>query len=324
MFRFITIMFTVWLFGCDSSIISSDINVKVELARERNDGPAIWVLKDNDTTLYLFGTVHLLPSNLSWQKSDMQKAFASSGTIFFEANSEANEKVAANILASSLGMRQDGLRLSDSLDSYQLKLLEAVAHNGNLNIALLDSLRPWLASEYITLAAATNAGLSSDLSADEALKSRARRDKKNVIFLETVEEQILTSANLSKSVQMSLLTETLEKYSSLANDLNDVAQSWALGRTDYLSRELVMAMKYKSSELYNNLIVRRNIKWMDKINQFIEGSGTGFVAVGTSHLLGEDSLIEMLREQGYEVSRYYAFQGPNVIKPINPSIKKLN
>ena len=62
----------------------------------------------------------------------------------------------------------------------------------------------------------------------------------------------------------------------------------------------------------------------DKINQFIEGSGTGFVAVGTSHLLGEDSLIEMLREQGYEVSRYYAFQGPNVIKPINPSIKKLN
>ena len=72
----------------------------MELARERNDGPAIWVLKDNDTTLYLFGTVHLLPSNLSWQKSDMQKAFASSGTIFFEANSEANEKVAANILAN--------------------------------------------------------------------------------------------------------------------------------------------------------------------------------------------------------------------------------
>ena len=61
MFRFIIIMFTVWLISCDSSTISSDINSQVELARERNDGPAIWVLKDSDTVLYLYGTVHLLP-----------------------------------------------------------------------------------------------------------------------------------------------------------------------------------------------------------------------------------------------------------------------
>ena len=54
----------------------------------------------------------------------------------------------------------------------------------------------------------------------------------------------------------------------------------------------------------------------------MEDSGTGFVAVGASHLLGKDSLIEMLREQGYQVSRYYAFQGENVINPINPSITR--
>ena len=92
MFRFIIIMFTVWLISCDSSIISSDINSQVDLARERNDGPAIWVLKDSDTVLYLYGTVHLLPPDLNWQKNDMKKAFSSSGTIFFEVNSGTDDK----------------------------------------------------------------------------------------------------------------------------------------------------------------------------------------------------------------------------------------
>lgn len=324
MFRFIIIMFTVWLISCDSSIISSDINSQVDLARERNDGPAIWVLKDSDTVLYLYGTVHLLPPDLNWQKNDMKKAFSSSGTIFFEVNSGTDDKVEANILATSLGMRQDGLRLSDGLDNYQLKLLEAVAHNGNLSIAALDSFKPWFASEFITMAAAKSADLSSELSADEALKSRAMRDKKNIIYLETVEEQILASVNLSHSTQISILTESLEGFNSLGDDLNSIAKSWALGRTDYLSRELVETMKYKSPEFYNSLILERNKKWLDKLIFFIEGSGTGFAAVGISHLLGEDSLIEMLRKQGYEVSRYYAFQGPNVIRPINPSIEKPN
>ena len=200
----------------------------------------------------------------------------------------------------------------------------SIAHNGNLSIAALDSFKPWFASEFITMAAAKSADLSSELSADEALKSRAMRDKKNIIYLETVEEQILASVNLSHSTQISILTESLEGFNSLGDDLNSIAKSWALGRTDYLSRELVETMKYKSPEFYNSLILERNKKWLDKLIFFIEGSGTGFAAVGISHLLGEDSLIEMLRKQGYEVSRYYAFQGPNVIRPINPSIEKPN
>jgi len=172
-------------------------------------------------------------------------------------------------------MRSDGLRLSDRLDSYQLKLLDAAAHNGDITLAALDSMQPWLASEFLTVAAATNAGLSPELSADEALKSRAKREQKNVIYLETIEDQIRVSADQGEALQMLLLTETLEGFDTLGKELT-----------------------------------------------IMEGSGTGFAAVGTSHLLGEDSLIEMLREQGYTVARYYAFQGENVINPINPTIER--
>jgi len=266
--------------------------------------------------------VHLLPSDLDWQKDDMRGAFKEAGTIFFEVDTGTDGQIQAAVLTTSLGMRQDGLRLSDNLDSYQLKLLDAAAHNGKLSIAALDSMKPWLASEFLTVAAATNAGLSPELSADDALKSRARREQKNIIYLETIEDQIRVSADQPQSLQLSLLTETLEGFSSLGDDLISVAKAWAVGGTDYLTREMVVPMKSKSPIFYDALITQRNQKWTAEFVKFMEGSGTGFAAVGTSHLLGDDSVIEMLRDQGYEVSRYYAFQGDDVINPINPTIER--
>ena len=310
------------LMGCSDAPIISGADDKVAAARERNDGPAIWVAKDFDSTLYLFGTVHLLPDDLNWQKDDMRVAFKEAGTVFFEVDSGPDAQIQATVLATSLGMRKDGLRLSGSLDSYQLKLLDAAAHNGKLSLASLDSMKPWLASEFLTVAAANNAGLSPELSADEALKSRAKREQKNVIYLETVEDQIRVSADQPDFVQMALLTETLEGFNSLGDDLTSIVRAWAVGGTDYLTREMVMALKNKSPDFYNALLVDRNRKWSKTLTRWMEDSGTGFVAVGASHLLGEDSLIEMLRDQGYQVSRYYAFQGENVINPINPTITR--
>ena len=319
--RFLPIL-CLALAGCGDAPIISGVDAKVDAARERNDAPAIWRVQDFDSTLYLFGTVHLLPDNLDWQKDDMRAAFKESGTIFFEVDTGSEGQIQATVLTTSLGMRQDGLRLSDGLDSYQLKLLDAAAHNGDLTLAALDSMKPWLASEFLTVAAAANAGLSPELSADDALKSRARREQKNIIYLETIEDQIRVSADQPLSIQMALLMETLEGFNSLGDDLTTIAKSWAVGGTAYLTREVVAPLKSKSPIFYDALITQRNKKWTPQLTRFMEGSGTGFAAVGTSHLLGEDSLVEMLREQGYDVSRYYAFQGEDVIKAINPTIER--
>lgn len=308
--------------ACGDAPLIVGVDDRVNAARARNDAPAIWTIKDFDSTLYLYGTVHLLPDNLDWQKDDMRGAFKESGTVFFEVDTGRDGQIQAAVLTTSLGMRKDGLRLSGELDSYQLKLLDAAAHNGDLTLAALDNMKPWLASEFLTVAAATNAGLSPALSADEALKSRARREQKNVIYLETIEDQVRVSADQPHSIQMALLTETLEGFNTLGDDLTTVAKSWAVGRTDFLTREMVVPLKNKSPLFYDALITQRNKKWTQQFVLFMEGNGTGFAAIGASHLLGEDSIAEMLREQGYDVARYYAFQGENVINPINPTIER--
>ncbi len=311
--------------GCSpsgESLVGTDsVAKRVDDARARNDGPPIWVLKDADSTVYFYGTVHLLPDDLSWQKEDMREAFQASGTIFFEVDTSDAAQIDATVATTNLGLRDDGSRLTDSLDNFQRNLLEAATHNGNLKVATLDAMQPWLASEFLTFAAAQNAGLSADLSADSALKSRATRQGKNVIYLETIEAQLSASADLPLDIQLNILTETLENFNDMGEDMTTIAEQWSVGGTDYLTQELVRPMKSRAPELYNALLKDRNAKWAEQISDFMDGSGTAFVAVGVSHLLGDDSLLAQLHEQGFKSKRHYAFQGENVIGTVDTSIR---
>lgn len=303
---------------------TESVDERIAKARARNDGPAIWKITDHNSTLYLFGTVHLLPQDLNWLRDDLRDVMRESGTVFFEVDTSETGRIDATVLSAQLGLRQDGLRLADSLDNYQLKLLDAVANNGNIPLASLDSMKPWLASEYLTQTAALNAGLSADLSADEALKSMARRQQKNVIYLETVEDQIRAVADLPQSLQLEILTETMEEFDDIGNQLFRISQGWSVGQTDFLTQQMIDPLKDEAGEMYRSLLVDRNKNWADQLIRHLEGSGTSLVAVGTAHLLGEESLIRDLEEAGYTVERYYAFMGENVISPTELTIERPN
>ena len=303
----------VILAACDQAV---DVNDRVSAARKRNDAPPIWVVEDVDSKLYLYGTVHLLPPELSWQHDDMRDVFNQSGTVFFEVPSDDAAKLKASVLTASLGFFKDGQRLSDRLDSYQLKLLSAAAHNSDIEFRVLDSMKPWLAGELLNLSAATQDGLSGDISADEALKSRARRLQKNIRYLDTIEQQLRLSADQPEFVQMTILVETLTRFNQLGENARKVAQAWATGNAAFLTDKVIKAAAAKSPDMYQALFIDRNIRWTQDLLPFMEGSGTGFVAVGIGHLLGDHSLQAQFREQGYEVKRYRSFQGEPVIRPV--------
>ena len=327
MIRFLALASTLsslfFLSACDSgSGPTVSVDDRVSEARARNDGPAIWKVSDYDSELYLFGTLHLLPEDMNWLKDDLRGVMQEAGTVFFEVDTTESGRIQATVVSAQLGLRKDGLRLADSLDNYQLKLLDAVANNGNIPLESLDSMRPWLASEYLTLTAAEEAGLSSSLSADEALKSLAKRQRKNILYLEDVEDQIRATADLPEGLQLEVLTETMEDFSDLGRQLKRLAQGWSVGQTDFLTQQMIDPLKAEAGEMYRSVLVDRNEKWSKTLIRHLEGSGTSLVAVGTAHLLGEDSLITYFEEAGYDVERYYAFMGENVISPTELTIER--
>ena len=295
--------------------VQGTVDERVDAAHARNSGPAIWQVKDFDSTLYVFGTVHLLPNDISWIRNDLTEVFDKSGTVFFELETNRDAKIEATVLTQSLGFYTNGTLLTDRFDRYQLRLLEAAALSSETPLAVLQNMKPWLASEVITLAAAQKAGLSGDVSADEALKSRAQRQQKNVQYLDSVEGQIRASADQPDFVQEIMIMDTLEGYNSLADNLKRTANDWLVGRTDYLEKN-VKKTKTRSPEFYQSLFTDRNRQWSKRLIRHMEDSGTSFAAVGIGHLLGEDSLLKQLEDAGYEVKRYYAFQGEPVINII--------
>ena len=305
------------LSACSEVPVLDGASAKVEAAKARNDGPALWRVRDDDSTLYLYGTVHLLPDGLDWQRDDLLDVFGQAGTVFFEADSEGVAGAQAQALVTRRGLRTDGLRLSDQLDSYQAKLLEAVSHNGGVPLAQLDSMQPWLATELLTLAAAESAGLSADMSPDAALRSRARRQGKNVAFLERAEDQILQVADLPVDVQLSVLTDTMERFDDTPALLERTARDWAAGDVDALERDLMSAMADAPPAYLDAVLTRRNADWAEQLSAWMDGSGTAVAVVGTLHLLGENSLLDALEERGLAPTRYLAFMGEDVIKPAN-------
>ena len=288
---------------------------KVEAARERNDGPAMWVATDDDSTVYLYGTLHLMPPDLDWRRPDMREAFARSGTVFFEVPSTPEARERAQALTFGRGSLPPTERLTDGFDSYERRLLEAAALQGDVPLEALERLRPWLASNILLVAAAEQAGLSPELAADEALKSRARRAAKNIQYLDTVDDQIALSADAGPEEQRTELRATLEGYNRLAATLGRIAEAWVKGDVQQLER---LARDPMTGPALDRILLRRNGAWAERLAQVMEeSSGTMFVAVGVAHLIGEGSLQDELEARGVEVERYLAYRGENVIATVD-------
>ena len=308
--RLFAFLLPVCLSACTASEVALD---KVEAARERNDGPPLWVVEDDDSRLYLYGTVHMLPAGLDWQRPDMWDALSESGTVWLETSDAPDAQRRAERATQARGFQPAGERLSAGWDQFQTKQLEIAALQGDIPLSFLDTLEPWLAAELITVSAAEAAGLSGTIGADAAIASRARRLAKRVVALDTPAAQVASAADAPEAAQREELFALLDRYNNIGAEMQSIADEWARGDVDALEARLSASVSGADRE---RLYTVRNRSWAGELGAWMEGSGTGFAAVGVGHLLGEGNLRDLLERDGFRVRRFYAFQGDNVLRPV--------
>jgi len=289
----------------------ASVDQRVADARKRNDGPALWKVTDPDSTLYLFGTVHLLPDDVDWQRNDMRAAFDEVGTIYFETPDDAAANVEATMLQQQYGLYESGERLTDYLDNSALNRLTAAAHNVKLRQEVIVSFKPWLAADILSLAAAEMAGFKAENSADAVLRTRAEGDGKVVKYLDDMRTYIEAVALLPDYIQIEALEGTITNFDQIGTDIKTVNNAWIVGNTDMLDGELIRAAQKKSPEMYNALFTERNAKWAKILDDFMMGDSNAMAVVGIGHLLGEHGLPIHFRELGYDVERVRRYDLPN-------------
>lgn len=264
-------------------------------------GPALWVVKDEDSTLYLFGTVHVLRPDTAWGSAKVDAALASAENVIFEI-SNPDDQAAILPLVQSQGISPDR-PLSGLLNAEEIAKLDEAAKSIGASAAQMDPLRPWLAALSIAMAPLEKAGYDPKSGVELVLKARAEAAGKPVTGLETLDKQVAILAGLSEDTQLAFLRSALEDYEQAATELDRMVAAWSNGDVETLEDIAVNDLREASDEIYQALLVKRNTDWADQIQALLAGSGTTFIAVGAAHLAGDDSVQEILEDRGVTVTR---------------------
>ncbi|KPF83214.1 polysaccharide biosynthesis protein GumN [Brevundimonas sp. AAP58] len=267
----------------------------------QGEGPALWVVSDDDSTIYLFGTIHVLRPTTAWGSAKVDAAFESSQNVIFEI-SNPDDQAALLPLIQQYGVSPDR-PLSSLLTPQELADLDAAAQTLGASAAQLDSLRPWIASLQLAVAPVIRAGYDPQSGVEVVLKARAQAAGKPVSGLETIDQQVRILATLSEETQLAFLRLTLQSFDDATTDLDALVDAWAQGDVEGINRLAVEEMRTVSPEIHEALLVRRNVDWADQIQTLLAGSGTTFIAVGSAHLAGDDSVQQILEDRGVTVTR---------------------
>ena len=261
--------------------------------------PALWVVRDADSTVYLFGTVHLLKSETAWRTPKVEAALKESGEVYFELAEIGDEAASARAAAAVLPRLgfDPATPLSSRLNAEDKRRLAEAAATLGMQPAQLEPMRPWLAALTFSLAPIIKAGYDPKLGVDSLLAAAARAQGKSVKGFETMEQQFGFFAGLPPQIELQLLRETLDDVDRGPKLLDDLAAAWATGDAAAFERLFVDELR-DSPELYKVLIDDRNEAWAQAIAERMKGSGVTFVAVGAGHLTGPDSVQAKLARRG--------------------------
>jgi uncharacterized protein YbaP (TraB family) len=262
-------------------------------------GPALWRVADEDTTIYLFGTVHALPQGKEWFDSRIARAFTESAELVTEV--DLSDQAKASALTQEAGLLGEGESLRAMMAESDRQQYEDSLVSLGLPVAALDRMEPWLAALTLSLLPLLRQGYQTDSGVEVALMGRAGDKRRGA--LETVAEQIALFDGMPREAQLALLDKTVEAMPEAKLTLDAMVAEWIEG--DALALAELLNAELDDPALYARLLTQRNASWAEWIERRLEQPGTVFVAVGAGHLAGRDSVQEQLAGRELEVERVW-------------------
>lgn len=263
--------------------------------------PPVWVVRDKDSELVIFGSVHVLPPNMAWAPPVLRDALATADDIWFELPVDAQTESETAALATQVGVLPPDGSLFKLLTPEDGVLMSRVAEAYGVSTALLDRLQPWLAEISLAGGAYRKAGAGAEGGVEKVVAGMVTPTAKREAF-ETPAEQIALLSNGSLDEQIASLRETLHEMEDKPGEFDILLKAWMDGDVAALRREAVDPIRQTSPELFRRLIADRNARWTEVLDTRLKGHGHTVVVVGVGHLIGPDSVPARLRALGYSVT----------------------
>ena len=264
--------------------------------------PALWEVSDPDTTVYLFGTIHLLPDDLKWRTPAFDRAVAQAQQLVVETIVDQQNPAAVQQAELSLGLAKGLPPITRRVAPAQAAKLRAAISKTGVPEKAFDQMKTWLAAITLLSIQFRDMGLKGSAGPEEILRQQFLSDQKPIGQLETNTEQFSYFDRMSEKAQRELLQGALEPQASTDKEFSGMLSSWSHGDVNGIALTFNRELS-QSSEIRQILLRQRNANWAKWIEQRMTKPGTILVAVGAGHLAGKDSVVEKLRGDGFKVRR---------------------
>ena len=271
-------------------------------ARAANDAdPALWVVKGKQTTIYLFGTIHVLKPGLTWFDEAVKSAFDKADEVKLEI--VMPDQATMQGLVQATGVAPAGTPpLTQRLPEGKRAAFAKAVTDLGLPANALDRFKPWLAATQLSVAPLSKLGYDSANGPEEVITEAAKQAHKPLSGLETPQQQLGFFGSLSDKAQLQFLESTVDELPTLDKQMASMVDEWARGDPEALAREMNDELK-SSPEVAKVLLVDRNRNWAQWIKHRMTKPGTVFIAVGAGHLAGPDSVQAQLAKLGLKAER---------------------
>lgn len=264
--------------------------------------PALFVARDADSTLYLYGTIHLRRAGDAWGGPHVERALAEAQEVWTEVALDPASEARAQAEAMRLGFAADAA-LSSHLTAEEEQRLTTLTQGLGIPPQALERMHPWMAALTLSLVPIVRAGYDPNGGVDRAVVAWAREHEKTLRSFETPEEQVHIFSGFDEEVQIAMLRAALDSAEESVDAATNLSAAWDRGDVRAIEDLAVTDARINYPLMYQAIYARRNSAWMGVLAHELDGAGVDFVAVGAGHLYGPDGLIAQLRARGIRVER---------------------
>jgi uncharacterized protein YbaP (TraB family) len=271
-------------------------------AAEAKGAPALWSVSDADTTVYLFGTIHLLPDNYTWRTAKFDHAVAGSNELVLETIVDDKDPMKLAGVLARLGFSNGLAPIASRVPAAKVPALEAAIAKTGIPRSAFDKMESWAAAFMLLGNQFKELGLKGDQGVEMTLRTSFTGQGKPIGELETNAEQLGFFDTLPEPAQRALLEGSLEDPAAMRQAFQAMLAAWSRGDVHAIARSFNRDLS-GSPELKTALLNRRNANWSRWIEQRMAKPGSVLIAVGAGHLAGPESVLELLKRDGYKVQR---------------------
>ena len=262
--------------------------------------PPLFVLDDGDSRVYLLGSVHVLPTGALPLPAHVEDAYRATRVLAFELDLDAAQTEAPGMVQAAT----DEETIVDALSPEQLAAVDTAFAGLGVSAGAFHGFEPWFVGMSYGLLALQRSGLSVETGGVDAhFFDRAKADAKERVAFETVALQTAAFDDLSTESQVAFLMASVAvSPDRSAASFEAMVDAWSGGDDDLLAALLNDSLS--QPEVFEALLTARNRAWVPQIESLLAREGEdALVVVGAGHLVGERSVVALLREAGYAVAR---------------------